>query len=53
MDCPKHTCACIALQSGLAINKCVLIAGGVVDSDYRGNVGVIIFNQDEAVLSKT
>jgi len=34
----------IAPRSGLAINNFISIGAGVVDRDYRGNIGVIIFN---------
>lgn len=34
----------IAPRSGLAINYFVGIGGGVIDADYNGNIGVIIFN---------
>ncbi len=34
----------IAPRSGLALNNFIQIGGGVIDKDYRGNIGVIIFN---------
>jgi dUTP pyrophosphatase len=34
----------IAPRSGLAINNHIAVGGGVVDSDYRGDVRVISFN---------
>jgi len=34
----------IAPRSGLALKKFIDVGAGVVDRDYRGNVGVIIFN---------
>lgn len=34
----------VAPRSGLAIRESVDIAGGVVDSDYRGTIGVIVVN---------
>jgi len=34
----------IAPRSGLALNHHIDIGGGVIDQDYRGNVGVIIYN---------
>jgi len=41
---PIDTYGRIAPKSGLAINHFISIGAGVVDEDYRGNVGVIIFN---------
>ena len=32
------------LRSGLAVEKMVDCGAGVVDADYRGNVGVVLFN---------
>ena len=36
----------IAGRSGLAIRNHITITGGVIDSDYRGNIGIIIFNNN-------
>jgi dUTP pyrophosphatase len=33
----------IGTLSGLALNHHIDIGGGVIDQDYRGNVGVIIY----------
>ena len=41
---PENTYARIAPRSGLAYKKSVDVAAGVVDYDYRGNVGVILVN---------
>jgi len=35
----------IAPRSGLALKHHIDIGGGVIDQDYRGNVGVIIITQ--------
>lgn len=34
----------IAPRSGLAMHRMINVGGGVIDSDYRGNVAVILFN---------
>eukprot|EP00586_Coscinodiscus_wailesii_P021084 CAMPEP_0172496128 /NCGR_PEP_ID=MMETSP1066-20121228/81867_1 /TAXON_ID=671091 /ORGANISM="Coscinodiscus wailesii, Strain CCMP2513" /LENGTH=269 /DNA_ID=CAMNT_0013268251 /DNA_START=215 /DNA_END=1024 /DNA_ORIENTATION=- len=42
--CPPGTYARIAPRSGLAVKKFIDTGAGVVDADYRGNVGVVLFN---------
>ena len=34
----------IAPRSGLALHHHINVGGGVIDADYRGNVGVILYN---------
>ena len=34
----------VAPRSGLAIKKFIHVGAGVIDSDYRGDLGVILFN---------
>lgn len=40
----------IAPRSGLAWKNHIDVGGGVIDSDYRGNVGVVLFNHGESDL---
>mmetsp|Transcript_30552 Transcript_30552/g.68418 ORF Transcript_30552/g.68418 Transcript_30552/m.68418 type:complete len:176 (-) Transcript_30552:81-608(-) len=42
--CPEGTYARVAPRSGLAVKKMIDVGAGVVDADYRGNVGVVLFN---------
>ena len=44
MSLPPGSYGRIAPRSGLALNNFIQIGGGVIDNDYRGNVGVLIFN---------
>lgn len=45
--CPPQTYARIAPRSGLAVKKFIDVGAGVVDADYRGPVGVVLFNFGE------
>jgi dUTP pyrophosphatase len=44
---PKGTYARIAPRSGLAVKNFIDTGAGVVDEDYRGSVGVVLFNHGE------
>ena len=44
---PEDTYARIAPRSGLAWKNFIDTGAGVVDYDYRGNVGVILFNHGD------
>lgn len=44
MEIPKDHWGLIAGRSGLAVKHGLCILGGVIDADFRGDVGVIIFN---------
>lgn len=41
---PRGTYARVAPRSGLALKHFIDTGAGVVDEDYRGNVGVVLFN---------
>ncbi|KOX80533.1 Deoxyuridine 5'-triphosphate nucleotidohydrolase [Melipona quadrifasciata] len=41
---PENTYGRIAPRSGLAWKNHIDIGAGVIDADYRGNVGVVLFN---------
>ncbi|XP_076893294.1 deoxyuridine 5'-triphosphate nucleotidohydrolase-like [Bidens hawaiensis] len=44
---PQDTYARIAPRSGLAWKHSIDVGAGVVDADYRGPVGVILFNHSD------
>ena len=44
---PSNTYARIAPRSGLANKYFIDVGAGVIDSDYSGNVGVILFNHSD------
>ena len=45
---PPGTYARVAPRSGLAVKHFIDTGAGVVDEDYRGEVGVILFNHGDA-----
>jgi dUTP pyrophosphatase len=45
--CPPGTYARIAPRSGLAKKNGIHVGAGVIDADYRGPIGVILFNLGE------
>jgi len=42
--CPEGTYGRVAPRSGLAYKHSIDVGAGVIDADYRGEVGVILFN---------
>ncbi|KAJ6687263.1 DEOXYURIDINE 5'-TRIPHOSPHATE NUCLEOTIDOHYDROLASE-LIKE [Salix purpurea] len=44
---PEGTYARIAPRSGLAWKHSIDVGAGVIDADYRGPVGVILFNHSD------
>lgn len=42
--CPTGTYGRVAPRSGLAVKKFIDVGAGVIDADYRGEVGVVLFN---------
>lgn len=42
--CPEGTYGRVAPRSGLALKHSIDVGAGVIDADYRGEVGVILFN---------
>lgn len=44
LELPDDCYGRIADRSSLALKDSVFVGGGVVDVDYRGNVGVILYN---------
>ena len=44
LACPTGTYIRIAPRSGLAVKHGIDVGAGVVDADYRGPVGVVLFN---------
>ena len=46
IEVPEGTYGRVAPRSGLAVKSGIQVGAGVVDSDYRGEVKVVLFNQD-------
>lgn len=47
MALPEGTYGRVAPRSGLAVNSGIDVGGGVIDSDYRGPVSVVLFNHGD------
>lgn len=44
MEIPFGWFGRICPRSGLTLKKFIDVGGGIIDSDYRGDIGVILFN---------
>lgn len=44
---PSGTYARVAPRSGLAVKQFIDTGAGVIDEDYRGEVGVVLFNHSD------
>jgi dUTP pyrophosphatase len=51
MACPPGTYGRIAPRSGLALKHGIDVGAGVIDADYRGPVGVLLFNLSDQEFS--
>lgn len=47
LEIPEGCYGRIAPRSGLAIKNFIDVGAGVIDCDYRGNVGIVLFNFGE------
>lgn len=45
---PSDTYGRIAPRSGLALNNGIDVGAGVIDADYRGEVGILLFNHSDS-----
>ena len=51
IECPEHSYVRIAPRSGLAVKHGLDTLAGVIDSDFRGNVGVVLINHGTVTAS--
>lgn len=50
IEVPYGTYGRVAPRSGLAWKNFIDVGAGVIDQDYRGNVGVILFNHSDVAF---
>ncbi|XP_018006367.1 deoxyuridine 5'-triphosphate nucleotidohydrolase, mitochondrial [Hyalella azteca] len=48
IELPEGCYGRVAPRSGLAVKAHIDVGAGVIDEDYRGNVGVVLFNHGKA-----
>lgn len=48
---PPGTYGRVAPRSGLAVKRGITTGAGVIDPDYRGNVGILLFNHGDEDFS--
>jgi dUTP pyrophosphatase len=53
MEMPDGYYAKLFSRSGLALKKGIIVLGGVVDSDYRGEVKAILYNSGDDIFEYT
>lgn len=47
VEIPDECYGRVAPRSGLAVKNFIDVGAGVIDHDYRGNVGVVLFNHSD------
>lgn len=53
LELPLGVYGRVAPRSGLALKNSIQIGGGVIDFDYRGSIGVILFNHGKNKFTVT
>jgi dUTP pyrophosphatase len=53
LEIPQGYYGQLASRSGLALDAGVVVLGGVIDSDYRGEIKVILLNSSEKNMAIT
>ncbi|XP_053615702.1 deoxyuridine 5'-triphosphate nucleotidohydrolase [Plodia interpunctella] len=47
IELPPNCYGRVAPRSGLALKNSIDVGAGVIDEDYRGNIGVVLFNHSD------